>query len=411
MNLEEYTIIPIIIVGITYIGIAIGRIPKFRTNRTTISLIGVGLLVLFNQVSIDEFAGFIDMDTFILLFAMMIINANLRLAGFFQLVASQIIKFARSPKILLILIIFLSATLSAVFLNDTICLMMTPFIIDITRSLKRNPIPYLIGLATAANIGSTATLTGNPQNMIIGIASGISYLDFLKALAPIAILGSLSVFIILVLLYPKEFRDHSIEIQVDKKVRIYKPLLTKSLMIIAGLLIAFLIGVPVSTAAFIAAAILLLTRRLSPNKVFAEFDWSLLVFFSSLFILTGVLNRTGLIQSLFSELNLAERLNPTNLTISSAILSNLVSNVPAVLLMKQIISQLPNPVPSWLTLASAATLAGNLTLLGSVANLIVAESARNRNVNLTFWEYTRAGILITVLTLIIHWVWVTIFIW
>lgn len=405
------TIIPILVVGFTYIGIAIGRIPKFRTNRTTISLMGVSLLVLMNQVSIDEFAGFIDMDTIILLFAMMIINANLRLAGFFQFAASQIIKFARSPKILLILIIFLSATLSAIFLNDTICLMMTPFIIDITQSLKRNPIPYLIGLATAANIGSTATLTGNPQNMIIGIASGISYLDFLIALAPIAILGSISVFLILVLLYRKEFGGDLFEIQVEKRVRIYKPLLTKSLMIILGLLIAFFLGVPVSTAAFIAAAILLLTRRLSPNKVFAEFDWSLLVFFSSLFILTGVLNRTGFIQSSFSNLSLADRMNPKTLTISSAILSNLVSNVPAVLLMKQIITQLPNPVPSWLTLASAATLAGNLTLLGSVANLIVAESARNRNVNLTFWEYSRAGFLITVLTLLIHWIWITIFIW
>lgn len=405
------TIIPILIVGFTYIGIAIGRIPKFRTNRTTISLMGVGLLVLVNQVSIDDFVSFIDMDTIILLFAMMIINANLRLAGFFQFAAGQIIKFARSPKILLILVIFLSATLSAIFLNDTICLMMTPFIIDITQSLKRNPIPYLIGLTTAANIGSTATLTGNPQNMIIGIASGISYFDFLIALAPIAILGSLSVFLILVLLYRKEFGDGTFEIQDEKRVRIYKPLFTKSLMIILGLLFAFLLGVPVSTAAFIAAAILLLTRRLSPNKVFAEFNWGLLVFFSSLFILTGVLNRTGFIQSLFSNLSLADRMNPTNLTISSAILSNLVSNVPAVLLMKQIITQLPNQIPSWLTLASAATLAGNLTLLGSVANLIVAEIARNRNVNLSFWEYTRSGFFITVSTLVIHWVWVTIFIW
>jgi len=145
--------------------------------------------------------------------------------------------------------------------------------------------------------------------------------------------------------------------------------------------------------------------------VFAEFDWSLLVFFSSLFILTGVLNNTGLIQSLFSNWNLADRVNPANLTISSAILSNLVSNVPAVLLMKQVISQLSNPIPAWLTLASAATLAGNFTLLGSVANLIVSETAQNRNVNLSFWEYTRAGFLITMITLIIHWIWITIFIW
>jgi Na+/H+ antiporter NhaD/arsenite permease-like protein len=156
---------------------------------------------------------------------------------------------------------------------------------------------------------------------------------------------------------------------------------------------------------------LLFTRRLSPNKVFAEFDWSLLVFFSSLFILTGAINKTGLIQSLFVQWNLAEKLNPFNLTFSSALLSNLVSNVPAVLLMKQFISQLVNPTPAWLTLASATTLAGNFTLLGSVANLIVAEIARNRKITLSFWEYSRAGMVITILTLFIHWVWITIFIW
>lgn len=411
MNFENFALIPILIVGLTYLGIAVGRIPKFRTNRTTISLIGVGLLVLFNQVSIDEFANFIDMDTIILLFSMMIINANLRLAGFFQLAANRMVRYSKTPRTLLVSIIFLSAILSAIFLNDTICLMLTPFIIDLAQALKRNPIPYLIALATSANIGSTATLTGNPQNMIIGIASGISYLEFLKFLAPVAILGSTIVYFVIIRLYPKEFSDKAFDNQPDIKARIYKPLLSKSLIIIFGLLLAFLIGVPVSTAAFIAAVTLLLTRRLSPNKVFAEFDWGLLVFFSALFILTGALNQTGIIQTLFNSIDISEIMNPTNLTISSAILSNLVSNVPAVLLMKQIITQLANPIPAWLTLASATTLAGNLTLLGSMANLIVAEVARNRNVNLSFGEYTRAGILITLLSLLIHWGWVTIFIW
>ena len=411
MNFENFAIIPVLIVSLTYFGIAVGRIPKFRTNRTTISLIGVGLLVVFNQVSIDEFVNFIDMDTIILLFSMMIINANLRLAGFFQLAANRMVKYSKTPRALLVSIIFLSAILSAIFLNDTICLMLTPFIIDLAQALKRNPIPYLIALATSANIGSTATLTGNPQNMIIGIASGISYLEFLKFLAPVAILGSTIVYFVIIRLYPKEFSDKAFDNQPDIKARIYKPLLSKSLIIIFGLLFAFLIGVPVSTAAFIAAVTLLLTRRLSPNKVFAEFDWGLLVFFSALFILTGALNQTGIIQTLFNSMDISEIMNPTNLTISSAMLSNLVSNVPAVLLMKQIITQLANPIPAWLTLASATTLAGNLTLLGSMANLIVAEVARNRNVNLSFGEYTRAGILITLLSLLIHWGWVTIFIW
>lgn len=403
--------ITVIIVTLTYMGIAFGRIPKFRTNRTTISLIGVGLLLLFNAIKIENFAEFIDFDTIILLFAMMIINANLRLAGFFELAANQIIKYAHSPRILLAFTIVLSGFLSAIFLNDTICLILTPFLIDLTISLKRNPIPYLIALATSANIGSVATLTGNPQNMIIGIASEIPYLSFLISLAPVAILGSFAVFFVLRLLYPQEFKKNSFEITVNQKIRIYKPLLWKSLLIITGLLIAFLSGVSISTAALIAASLLLLTRRLSPHKVFAEFDWSLLVFFSSLFILTGAINKTGIIQALFVNWNLTEKINPANLTISSAILSNLVSNVPAVLLMKQFISQLGNPTPAWLTLASATTLAGNFTLLGSVANLIVAELARNRKINLSFWEYSKAGMLITIFTLLIHWAWVTIFIW
>ncbi len=404
-------IITVIIVTITYMGIAFGRIPKFRTNRTTISLIGVGLLLLFNTIKIENFAEFIDFDTIILLFAMMIINANLRLAGFFELAANQLVKYAHSPRILLAFTILLSGFLSAIFLNDTICLILTPFIIDLSVTLKRNPIPYLIALATSANIGSVATLTGNPQNMIIGIASEIPYLDFLISLAPVAILGSFVVFFVLKILYPQEFKKNSFEITRNQKVRIYKPLLWKSLLIIVGLLIAFLSGVSISTAALIASSLLLLTRRLSPHKVFAEFDWSLLVFFSSLFILTGAINKTGIVQSLFVNWNLAEKITPANLTFSSAILSNLVSNVPAVLLMKQFISQLANPTPAWLTLASATTLAGNFTLLGSVANLIVAELARNRKIHLSFWEYSKAGMLITILTLLIHWVWVTIFIW
>ena len=411
MNPDQITLATIVIAILTYTGIAFGRIPKFRTNRTTISLIGVGLLVLFKSVMIDDFKNFIDMDTIILLFAMMIINANLRLAGFFELAAQQIIKFAHSPKVLLSLVIFLSGFLSAIFLNDTICLILTPFIIDLTKSLNRNPLPYLIAIATAANIGSTATLTGNPQNMIIGIASEISYVDFFLNLAPIAVLGLTVVFFVLILLYPEEFKQKSFDGIVNLKAKVYKPLLWKGLLIVSGLLIAFLFGVPVSSAALIASAVLLFTRRLSPNKVFAEFDWSLLVFFSSLFIITGAINKTGLIQALFLNWNLGDKLNPTNLTISSAILSNLVSNVPAVLLMKQFISQLTNPTPAWLTLASATTLAGNFTLLGSVANLIVAELARNRKITLSFWEYSRAGIIIAILTLLIQWSWITIFIW
>ncbi|PKO15397.1 MAG: anion transporter [Chloroflexi bacterium HGW-Chloroflexi-10] len=399
------------IIAVSYIGIAAGEIPRLRTNRTVIALLGVGLLLLFQKLKMEQLSAYIDIDTIVLLFSMMILNANLRLSGFFQLAANQVLKYSRSPRALLAATVLLSAVLSAIFLNDTICIILTPFIIDLTRNLKRDPIPYLIALATAANIGSTATLTGNPQNMIIGVASGISYLKFASALAPISFISSIGVWGVLVLFYPQEFKKEVFTQPVQRKIRIYKPLLLKSTLVILLLLTMFLSGVSIALAAFLAACLLLITRRLKPEKVFAEFDWGLLVFFSALFILTGVLNNTGVIRDLFQQYNLGENINLISLSTGSIVLSNIVSNVPAVLLIKPFIAQLANPIPAWLTLASSATLAGNLTLLGSVANLIVAESARHRNITLSFWEYTRAGILITIFSLVVHFLWIHYFIW
>ena len=409
--MEISTYLPLIIIFLTYFGIAIGEFPPFKSNRTTISLIGVGALVLIGALKIENFFKFIDIDTIILLFSMMIINTNLRLSGFFQLTAHHVIRISKTPKMLLFTIVLLSSILSAIFLNDTICIILTPFIIDITKALKRNPIPYLIALATAANIGSVATLTGNPQNMIIGISSKIPYLDFLRALSPIAIFSSIGVWIIITLLYPKEFSSTPFNQEFHKTIKIYKPLFIKSLGISFGLIIAFLLGVPIAKSAFIAASLLLITRRIKPEKVFKEIDWGILVFFSALFIITGVLSESRIIQSILLQWDISTRLNLTNLTLSSVLLSNLVSNVPAVLLMKPIISVLPDPNSAWLTLASSSTLAGNLTLLGSVANLIVAEIAQHRKINLSFWEYTKAGLLITIFSLVVHFIWLKLFIW
>ncbi|HUI89306.1 MAG TPA: SLC13 family permease [Anaerolineales bacterium] len=162
----------------TYIGIALGGFPRLRMTRTTITLLGVGALLITEQIKFKDIGQFLDLNTLILLFGMMIINANLQLAGFFSLAGGAILRFTHTPRGLLALEIVLAAVLSALFLNDTICLMLTPLILDITFSVKRSPIPYLIALAAASNIGSVATLTGNPQNMIIGIASGISYTHF-----------------------------------------------------------------------------------------------------------------------------------------------------------------------------------------------------------------------------------------
>jgi Na+/H+ antiporter NhaD/arsenite permease-like protein len=406
------TWITFIIVFTTYVGIAIGFWPKLRSNRTTITLIGVGLLILFKQITLTDISGFLDINTLMLLFSMMVINANLRLAGFFKLIGVLLLRLTRKPRVFLAIEILIVGLLSAFFLNDTICIMFTPFLLELLLAMDRNPIPYLIALAAAANIGSTATITGNPQNMIIGVASGISFGKFSLALAPIAIFSLLFVWIVIRLFYKKEFAaTNYFVIPPTQTVRFYKPLLIKSLIIITGMFIAFLSGISVAIASFIAACLLLVTRRVKPEKIFKQIDWGILVFFAALFIVTGALEKNGVSAALMNVVHLSGHENVLNLSIITVVLSNLVSNVPAVLLLRPFVTAMSNPTAGWLTLAAASTLAGNLTLLGSVANLIVAESAQRRNVKLGFWEYTRAGMIITALSLVVSTVWLYFFVW
>ncbi len=403
--------ITLIIVVITYIGIAIGRWPIIRANRTTITLMGVGLLLLTGQVAFEDIGRFLDIDTLVLLFSMMIINANLQMAGFFSLAGGALLKWARTPRALLAVVIVLSGVLSALFLNDTICLMFTPFVLDVTQKANRNPLPYLIALATASNIGSTATLTGNPQNMIIGVASKIPYIQFTAALLPIALLGLGGIWLVLVMFYRWEFRRESFTVPSQTAPVTERWQLTKNILVVIGLLSAFLLGVPIALASFLAACVLLFTRRVQPENVFYEINWGLLVFFAGLFIVTGSLEANGVAQRLFDLAHLGPQTGVWGFSAATVVLSNLVSNVPAVLLLKPVVAALSDPHAGWLTLAAASTLAGNLTLLGSVANLIVAEIAAKYRVQLSFWEYTRAGILITIISLVIGIGWISLFIW
>ncbi|MBN2737249.1 MAG: anion transporter [Spirochaetales bacterium] len=390
----------IIIIIFTLIGVALGRVPFFKMNRASFALIGATSLILVGAISLEKAYLSIDANTLVLLFAMMVLNANLRLAGFFDSIAYKLTCWAGTPKQLLAVIIFSSGVLSAIFLNDTIVLMFTPLVIAITTSLKRNPVPYLIGLMTSANIGSAATLTGNPQNMIIGIASGIPYGAFASRLAPAAFAGLIISFIVILLLYPKEFRKERFQTPAECTVVIIKPLFYKSIAATSGLLIVLFLGAPIALSALGAAALLLFTRRVEPQKIFSEIDFTLLVFFSGLFVTTGAIEAIGLSDFFFNHFKSIAEAGPINLSAVSVLLSNLISNVPAVLLFKPLIGGFSSPVEAWLTLALSTTFAGNLTLLGSVANLIVAESAAKKGIRISFGEYLKAGVPITLLSLL-----------
>jgi Na+/H+ antiporter NhaD/arsenite permease-like protein len=393
------------IIVVTLLGVAVGRYPWLRMNRATIAFTGAVGLILIGAITLDEAFAAVDLNTLSLLLAMMIINVNLRLAGFFELVMRQVLRLASSPRQLLALFILTSGVLSAIFLNDTIVLMFTPLVLDITTLLKRNPIPYLVGLVSAANIGSTATITGNPQNMLIGISSGLPFLTFTSYLAPVAIFGLFLAWLVIILVYRQEFSAPGLPDAVPVLKRTYRPLLRKSMLAAGLMLLAFIFGAPIPLAAMAAAALLLITRRLKPQRVFVEIDDALLVFFAGLFVVTETINTTGLSTHLFKLVQPIAQTGIAALAGVALVLSNLVSNVPAVMLFRPFIPSFSNPQQAWLTLGMATTLAGNLTLLGSVANLIVAEQARSRGVQLSFGEYLKSGVPISLTTILVGILW------
>ena len=346
----------------------------------------------------------IDFPTLVLLFSMMLIVANLHLAGFFDWLTEWIIARLK-PHHLLPTVIFTSGLLSAFLVNDIICLMMTPFVLRITRRLGLAPIPYLLAIATASNIGSVATITGNPQNMLIGSVSGISYLDFIAHLAPVA---SLSLFVDWALIHWMFLRGGLDRVEAAVAGNGHREFGKKPIVVLALVLLGFFAGAPPAMVAAIGAALLLITRSVEPRKVYDEIDWGLLVFFLGLFIIVGGAERAGLTETLLRPITVWNLHRIPSFVAVTAVLSNIVSNVPAVMLLKSLVAGFPNPHTGWLALAMASTLAGNLTITGSIANIIVVEGARAEGVHVGFREYFRLGAPVTVATLVLGsvWLWV-----
>lgn len=384
---------------ITYFALAVGGLPGLRVDRTGVAIIGAVLMVVSGVVPMPQAIAAVDYGTLILLYGMMLIAGNLRLAGFFRLTTAWLIQRARRPTTMLLAVTLAAGALSALFVNDIVCLVLTPLVITMTRQLALNPLPYLLALASASNVGSVATITGNPQNMMIGSLSGISYLTFLRYLGPVALLGLGATFGVIALLYRNDLRAGRLEAPAVGHVRVNRPLLWKGSLVSAGVVLGFLLGVPVGLVAICGGAALLITRRVKPAKVYAAVDWNLLVLFIGLFIVVEGAERSGITAEAFRAAGHFNLQRPAILATVVALLSNLFSNVPAVLLFRSLVPTLTNPDAAWLVIAMASTLAGNMTLVGSVANLIVAEQARANHVEISFSEHARVGIPLSVITL------------
>jgi Na+/H+ antiporter NhaD/arsenite permease-like protein len=400
-----------IIFGVTYLFLAIGKVPRLRIDRAGIALVGAAALLALRVLTLDEAARAVDAPTIVLLFGMMIVVAYVRISGFFAVVTNWIATRRMGPYGLLATTIGLAGVLSAFLVNDVVCVAMTPLVLDLCRRRNLSPVPYLIGLATASNIGSVATITGNPQNIIIGNLSGISYVRFAARLAPVAVLGLVVDFAVLSLIYSRALADgprkENGTTPESAAPRVHRGLLVKCLCVTAAMIALFFAGQPIAIVALAAAAILLLDR-VRPEKVYHLIDWPLLVMFAGLFIVVHAFE-VHVVRSWNIESWTALRNSPVVLVSGlSVLMSNLVSNVPAVLLFKPLMEVMAQKEQAWLALAMSSTLAGNLTMLGSVANLIVVESARRARVELGFGEFLKVGIPLTVLTTLVGVAWMAL---
>ncbi len=396
--LREIFVDTLIIVCLS--GIAAGRLPFLRMNRAALAFAGAAALILSGALSPREAFAAVDLGTLALILSMMVVAANLRISGFFAWASERILLLARSSRGLLAAVVAVSGVFSALFLNDTLCLVLTPLVAELCLSGRRDPVPYLIGVATAANVGSCATIIGNPQNMLIGASSGIPFGTFFLRLALPSAAGLAVCWAVIVLAFPKEFRfGRPLSAGPAATRSAENPALLRKSLVAAALMVAGLAaGMPTTTAALAAAAFLLVSRRTESERVLAEVDFSLLVFFAGLFIITRAIEGTALFRAAVGAVLPAASRSPWAFSGASLALSNLVSNVPAVMLLRPMIPSFPDPGNAWLLLALSSTFAGNLTLLGSVANLIVAEGAKRSGIELSFGSYLRAGLPITVLT-------------
>ncbi len=395
----------------TYAGLALGKIPKLHMDRASIAFAGAALMLCTGSLSVAQAASpeSIDYETLLLLFGMMVVVGFLRLSGFFSRLTQWSLRSIRSPRHMLGLVILLSGLLSAFLVNDVVCLALTPLVLRVARRLRFNPLPHLLGLATAANIGSAATITGNPQNMIIGVKSRIPYVTFAARLMPVALSGLVIDFLAISLLCRRALagrREDAPEAGMAEPRRwsvqhaALVRLQWKSALVALITVVLFFAGLPMAVVAAGAAAVLLM-GRIKPERVYREVDWSLLLMFVGLFVVVHAFE-VRVLRPWDSYGWRPLQSHPVGLlSLASAALSSLVSNVPAVLLFEPLLRAMPPAArqSAWLALAMSSTLAGNLTILGSVANLIVVEKARKEGMTISLGEYCRVGIPVTLLTL------------
>jgi Na+/H+ antiporter NhaD/arsenite permease-like protein len=392
----------VLIFLMSYALIASRKLRLLPLGRPAGALLGATLMVVAGVLTPRESYHAIDGDTLLLLFATMLIAVYLERSGAFAALAGLLRRAGRTPLGLLFVLVAISGGLSACLVNDTVCVMLTPLVVAVCLRFELPLGPYLMALATSANIGSAATLVGNPQNMIIGSMSGMGFTPFLLRAGPAALVG-LGLNATLLWLYYRKRLPATFPAErggpPEAVPRLGSPL---PAVVACGVAVGFLLGLHLGFTALAGAMLLMLAERREPREVFQRVEWSLLVFFIGLFVVVAGLAKTGLVDEAWRwaapYFQLREAGGLAGFTAFMTAGSNLVSNVPMVLLTGPALPSLGSPERGWVLLAFVTTVAGNLTLLGSVANLIVAEQAK-AHYTLGFWEYLKFGLVSTAVVL------------
>ncbi|MGC8991304.1 MAG: SLC13 family permease [Verrucomicrobiia bacterium] len=394
-------ILAIAIFAFTYLLISGRRLKILPLYRPAAALLGTVLMVVSGVMTPEEAYRAVDYDTIVLLLGMMLIAAYLGMAGFFNWAADWILRVAKTPQRLLLYLIIASGTLSALLVNDTVCLMLTPLVVTVMVRGRLPLPPYLLALAMSANLGSVATLVGNPQNIMIGNLSKLPFIEFARTMTPVAVAGLAIQYAVLRVGFRKTLRSAKIELSGSPLPPLDYKLVRLTGAVLLLVFVGFIAGFDLAWTALAGGALIMVLARRDTHEVLKLVDWHLLVFFAALFVVVESLNKTGLPDQIYGHLRGVFGTDVTsqawNLAWFSAVGSNIFSNVPFVLVAGKWIPNFLNPPLMWKVLALATTFAGNLTILGSVANIIVVESARG-HCEIGFWDYAKFGVPITILT-------------
>lgn len=394
---------------IVYLGMILGGLPFLQLDRTGVALLGAIALVSIGALSLGEAWSALHVPTLILLFAFMVISAQLRLGGFYTWVTHRLGALPMTPPGLLAALIFAIAVLSAVFSNDIICLAVAPVLVDVCLVRRLNPVPFLLALACAANVGSAATLIGNPQNMLIGATLHLPFSGYMREAALPVVLGLAVTWALIAWqmrgrwgMTPIRGRNEHPTPETAPAFNRWQS--TKGLAVAIAVFALFLFTpLPREVVALIGAGLLMTSRKLHSRKMLGLVDWQLLVLFIGLFIVNHGLGKTGLPGEAIRELATAgvDLTHPGPLFAAAFVLSNVVSNVPAVmLLLPAATHEIAGPV-----LALSSTLAGNLFVVGSIANIIVIDAAHRHDVVIGWKDHARVGVPVTLATTAIAAVW------